>query len=274
MIPIQAIGRGAGRLAFVEVAGFAVDETRYPGGLELVPHRHERASLCFVLEGGLTERIGRGERECGAATLIVKPRDEVHSDRFHAGGARCLNIVVDHERLAALHGAFPALDEVQFEEDPALAVPGQRIALELGRTDDLTPLVVEGLVLELIGGTLRSARLRRARASASPWLEEARALLHARFAGRVALSEVAAAVGRHPVHVAQRFRQRFGLSIGAYVRRLRVEHVARRLAAGGEPLARLAAEAGFADQSHMQRVFKACLGVTPTAYRRARRRGR
>ena len=81
---------------------------------------------------------------------------------------------------------------------------------------------------------------------------------------------MAQAVERHPALVAQQFRRRFGVTVGEYVRCLRVEHVARRLIMSSEPLASLAVEAGFADQSHMQRVFKARMGLTPADYRRAR----
>jgi AraC family transcriptional regulator len=270
MIPTQAFGQGACRLSFADIGGFLLDVTRYPPGFELAPHQHDRANLCVVLEGALTERMRRVERDCCAATLIVKPRGEVHSDRFHADGACCLNLALDPEQLARMHGGFPALGEVQFEVDPALGTSARRIALELSRWDDLSPLVVEGLALELVARTLRS---RRGRVSGPHWLERAREFLHATYTGHVSLAAVAHAVDRHPVSVAQQFRRRFGVSVGEYVRRLRVDHVARRLLAGRASTAMLAVEAGFADQSHMQRVFKAAFGVTPAAYRQSRGRG-
>jgi AraC family transcriptional regulator len=131
----------------------------------------------------------------------------------------------------------------------------------------LSPLVVEGLVLEIIAGTIRSSD--RQRRSSADWVAQARDLLHDRFRENVSLTDVARGVERHPVTVAQQFRQRFGMSVGEYVRRLRVDHVARRLVSSRESLACLAVEAGFADQSHMQRVFKACFGLTPAAFRRS-----
>ena len=127
---------------------------------------------------------------------------------------------------------------------------------------------MESLTLELITWRVRAARRRSLHAP--DWLERARDYLHDNFSRRMGLSAVAAAIGRHPAHVAQHFRRRYGLSIGEYVRRLRVDHVARRLVSSRASLAELAGEAGFTDQSHMQRIFKAQLGVTPGAYRRAR----
>ncbi len=267
MIPTQPIGSGGGRLAVLETGGFTVDETRYPRGLELTVHQHDRANICIVLEGALTERVGRRERACESATVIVKPQGETHDDRFHRHGARCLNIAVEHDRLAYIREVLPALTEVQFEADPTLFTVGHRICTELSEADDLAPLAVEGLALELITGTIRAAR--RGRSRAPEWIDEARDFLHANFSARVGLAALSATVGRHPAHVAQHFRRRFGVTIGEYVRRLRVAHVARRLVSSRDPLAVLAAEAGFADQSHMQRTFKARVGLTPAAYRRA-----
>ena len=44
---------------------------------------------------------------------------------------------------------------------------------------------------------------------------------------------------------------------------------ARRYIAGALPLAHAAAQAGFADQSHMTRTFAARFGITPGGYRRS-----
>ena len=269
MIPTQPIGHGGRCLAQIETSGFTLDETWYPRGLELEAHSHERANLCIVLQGALTERSGCRKRVCEPATLIVKPAGEEHSDLFHGAGARCLNIAVEQDQLARMDELLPALSASQYEVDPRLLTLGHRLCMELQAADDVSPLAVESLTLELIAGRIRAARRRSAR---SPdWMERARDYLHDNFSRPLGLSAVAAAVGRHPAHVAQNFRRRYGLSIGEYVRRLRVDHVARRLVTSRASLAQLACEAGFTDQSHMQRVFKSQLGVTPAAYRRARR---
>ena len=47
--------------------------------------------------------------------------------------------------------------------------------------------------------------------------------------------------------------------------------VARRLMRAGTPLAEVAAASGFADQSHLTRLFARSFGTTPHAYLRAHR---
>ena len=51
--------------------------------------------------------------------------------------------------------------------------------------------------------------------------------------------------------------------------RLRARRALERLAGGDRDLARLAADTGFADQSHLCRVLRAETGATPAALRAA-----
>jgi len=76
----------------------------------------------------------------------------------------------------------------------------------------------------------------------------------------------------HPAHLARAFRAHFRMSMGPYVRRLRLDWAAGELARSDLPLAAVALAAGFADQSHFTRTFKRYLGVTPNVYRRTRGR--
>lgn len=57
------------------------------------------------------------------------------------------------------------------------------------------------------------------------------------------------------------------MPIGDYVHRLRVRYASEALRRPGARLADVAADAGFADQSHMTRVFKRVTGVTPGDFR-------
>jgi AraC family transcriptional regulator len=51
--------------------------------------------------------------------------------------------------------------------------------------------------------------------------------------------------------------------------RRRIEHAQRKLARRDVPLKVVAADCGFADQSHMTRLFRRVLGATPAEYRRS-----
>jgi AraC family transcriptional regulator len=145
-----------------------------------------------------------------------------------------------------------------------------RIARELRSPDSATPLEVEGLVLEMFALASRQGQLERRARQAPPWLARTRELLHASFLRQPPrIDELAREAGVHPDYLARAFRVRFGVPVGTYVRRLRLEWAAARLAGTEEPIAQIALAAGFADQSHFTRAFKRYAGLTPGEYRHA-----
>jgi AraC-like DNA-binding protein/mannose-6-phosphate isomerase-like protein (cupin superfamily) len=83
------------------------------------------------------------------------------------------------------------------------------------------------------------------------------------------LSVAAAAdeVGMSREGYSRLFKARHGMAPAAY-RRVMHLNAARALLRAGEEIASAAAQAGFADQSHMGRWFQRIFGVTPGRYRR------
>jgi AraC family transcriptional regulator len=82
------------------------------------------------------------------------------------------------------------------------------------------------------------------------------------------MAVIARRVERHPAWVARAYRAWRGEGMGERVRRRRVERATLRLRMSEAPLADVAAECGFCDQSHMNRSFRAVLGRTPLEVRR------
>lgn len=113
---------------------------------------------------------------------------------------------------------------------------------------------------------------RRPRAE-RPWTEpdavrRARELLHARWADAVRLDDLVAAAGVGPFRLLRAFHAAVGLPPHAYQIRVRLAR-AMALIRLGMPLAEVALETGFADQSHLARHFRRAIGVSPGRYRRA-----
>jgi AraC-like DNA-binding protein len=82
------------------------------------------------------------------------------------------------------------------------------------------------------------------------------------------LSDLARSCGLSRFQVLRGFARSTGLTPHAYLVQRRIQ-LARRLIAGGTPLAQAALGSGFADQSHMTRIFVRTYGVSPRAYARA-----
>ncbi|WP_236652219.1 AraC family transcriptional regulator [Streptacidiphilus neutrinimicus] len=114
-------------------------------------------------------------------------------------------------------------------------------------------------------GRLRDADLRGVRLPAE--VAEAWRLLRA-SGGRARVAAVAGEVGWSERHLRNRFVAEVGLTPKAAARVIRFDLARRRLAqrATAPDLAGLAADHGYADQSHLDREFTALAGCAPTAW--------
>jgi AraC family transcriptional regulator len=240
-----------------------LSETRFARGAFLPMHRHDDAYLTFVLSGAYRERAGGQTRDCAARSLVLHPAGDTHEDDFAAQPTRCLNAVLAPAFVQRLGSAAQTLARGGVVAGPQLALIGDRVSAELRALDGSSPMIIEGLLLELFGLLVRSDSPRRTPA----WLTEAHTIIGRTFAQKHSLADIAEEVGVHPVHLARAFRGHYGVSVGEHVRALRVAYARERIAAG-IALTAVAAEAGFADQSHFTRTFKRLLGVSPAEYRR------
>lgn len=135
---------------------------------------------------------------------------------------------------------------------------------ELRQPDRSTPLILSGLTLELLGWMSRAGARERRRPR---WLATALEFIHAHLAVAVSLDEVARAAAVHPAHLTRVFREHLRCTIGEYSRKLRLDRACAALTGNDAPLAEIAYTAGFSDQSHFSRAFKAYTGMTPGQYR-------
>jgi AraC family transcriptional regulator len=101
------------------------------------------------------------------------------------------------------------------------------------------------------------------------WLIRVRQSLDDRPFDPPATEELAREAGLHPVYVARAFRAWFGCSLASYARLLRLDRAIRLLVETRQPLANIAAMAGFADQSHLTRAVRLRTGLTPRGLRAA-----
>jgi AraC family transcriptional regulator len=237
--------------------GIRCSTSVFPPRFETAPHAHDEAYFCLVVEGSSAQRSGGAERVRERGRAYFYPAGEQQSERFGRPGGRLFSI-----RLGP--GVISGLPEATRlpERSSELAGLGALLVRRLFGLAGDDPCAVEDLTLLLVG------TLARDQGAGSAWAPLVRDYLHAHFREKPTLGQIAAAVGLHPVHLCRAFPQRFGVTIGAYLRALRVDCAARQLVATERPLADIALDAGFSSQAHLTRELKKHLGTTPAAYRR------
>jgi AraC-like DNA-binding protein len=99
-------------------------------------------------------------------------------------------------------------------------------------------------------------------------VEDAKALLSARFTERLTLEELGRAVNVSPFHLARSFRRQTGYTLHEYRTHLRLRAALERLGAGDEDLAVIARAVGFSSHSHLTASFHRAFGVPPSRVRK------
>lgn len=246
-----------------EVNGLILSELRFPPDYLQSPSEPERPYLALVLDGNLVKSFRAKTMDFGRSSAFAIPAGLWHSARFGPAGSTIV-IIRPSSESTRLTGAFRGLVELRGRGFSWLA---WRLAAELRACDAAAPMAAEGFALEILALTAREAATDRRVGRTPRWLASAEELLRARLGDSVGLSELAAAVGVNPAHLARVFRARYGISVGEYGRRLRLDWAATEITRDGRPIAEVAAEAGFADQSHFTRLFRRHVGMTPARFR-------
>lgn len=241
------------------------------------PHSHDSFVVGVIEAGCETYRL-RGERlYAGPGDLcFVNPGDVHDGEPFGAGYAYRMTYPAP-ALLAAL------------AEDAGEGRPAGSIHFPNGRVHDpalAAAFTVAHRTAEAAGGSLETdERLHRVFTTAlarhavgvrTPLAGDARergpvgralAFLDAHFADDVDLATLSAAAGVPRTRLIRAMKRQTGLTPHAWLTDRRVREARTMLSLGVGP-AEVAAACGFYDQSHLNRAFKARVGVTPGAFRR------
>ena len=252
------------------VSGLAINEALYPPYLKQPRHTHALASFSFVLTGAYVENYDGQAQTRTSSTIVFHPPQESHAVEFQSKPVRILSVHINSNRFSFLQQSAVGFDSRSCRRTATIGWLGRRLHQEFRRADSASVLALEGLVLEILAEASRANSISE---KASPrWLQQATDFLHDNFTDSFTFDDVARNVGVHPVHLARVFREKNGCTIGEYLRRLRLEFAARKIATSDTLLSEIASAAGFADQSHLTKTFKIFFGLTPSEYRRLHQR--
>ncbi|WP_327350573.1 helix-turn-helix domain-containing protein [Streptomyces sp. NBC_01304] len=230
------------------MAGFR-DRTADPLDLQVIPY--PAVTVAVDLGNGLIVDNVRGQQLHGGVVFGLVPGG-VH---VRGGDIDCLQIrlspVIAHAVLGVsleLGGAMVALDELW----------GRGAT----RTQEQLRAAASWEERFSIAETALARRHEASRAVDPEVAHAWRQMLTNR--GQVRVEPLAAAVGWSRKRLWARFRSQIGLTPKRAAQLIRFDHAAHRLAAG-HSAGSVAADSGYADQSHLHRDVVAFAGVTPTA---------
>jgi AraC family transcriptional regulator len=256
-----------------------LSELRQPCSRTVPRHEHELSYFTLVLQGDYLEGDHGHLDELPPFTAVFNPAGATHSTVIGPAGAVMFTIELREEGLREFGITLPR--RTIFDRGAgAMFWPGLRLYSAFKAATVAPPTaeenlpeahVLEGHVLEMlvaIAGV--DAPDRTVSPKAAPrWFERVKERLHEGFCEPLRMRDLAREAGVHPVHLARVFRRMERRTPGEYQQRLQVRAACVLLRNAEWPLSAIAAECGFADQSHFTRVFRKMAGTTPARFRHA-----
>jgi AraC-like DNA-binding protein len=261
-------GRGAGNRIRIGRASAGIErlEARLIGQA-FSPHRHDTYAIGVTLSGVQTFRYRGTQRVCLPGQCHVLHPDETHDGGAGAGTGFGYRIVYIDPALVqqALGGkalpfvADPIVEKRVFHDalPPALWRLDEPI-------DDVQRIEIVTAVADLLDRAARPGARKQGPLRLASLLR-VRDLIVADPAARHSIATLEAVSGLDRWALARQFRAAFGTCPSSF-RTMRQLDEARRMIRAGLTLAEAAVDSGFADQSHMSRLFKRAYGLTPAKW--------
>lgn len=231
------------------------------------PHTHEAYGL-----GAITGGVGRfrwrgGEHLAPRATLMLMNPEDIHTGQAATEDAWAYRMVyLDEPLLAELYGGPSWRFDTVVAHDAGSAAEAAALMAALWRARE--PLAFDSALLQLVQGLSRHARCQPPRhEGAAPRFGPVLDFMRAHLDQSLDTARLAAVAGLSPFHFLRSFKAQHHATPQQVLMALRL-HQAKRLLAGGEAPAQVAAAVGMTDQAHLTRGFARRYGVTPALYQR------
>jgi AraC-like DNA-binding protein len=235
-------------------------------------HTHDQFGIGVIHQGAHRSASGRGMVEAGAGDIITVNPGEVHDGAPIGDHGRSWRILYfDPAVIAAAVADMSEGRTGAFEFAHPVIAGGPLVSrfnalfVAMTRGGPAAALLSEEMLFILFS----CLRPKPGRESAVPdTIGAARRLIDDDPAASLTLARLAQESGLSKFQLLRAFCKATGLTPHAYLMQRRIA-LARRLIARRTPLAEAAHAAGFADQSHMTRVFVRKYGVSPRLYAQA-----
>jgi AraC family transcriptional regulator len=248
-------------IAVRSISGARALRIVHPAGQMIPAHRHDWPLLTFPALGGYAEEGDDGFVCVAGPAVVLHPAGRCHANCIHALGMETFSIEFDPDWLATNSRASIDRSFYWLGGRVALASrPLTRLWCDRGASDEaLRQETTKFLHLAL---SAQSQHLR------PDWFATVQERLSRPEASGA--DQLAQDIGLHPRWLAHAYRQLAGEGLHQTVVRQRAERAISLLRGGSEPIAEIAVESGFCDQSHLNRALRRLIGRTPNEVRAER----
>lgn len=213
----------------------------------------------------MTEGNKQHVYECCAGDLLFHNWQDAHYNIASGQFTRGFHVEVSNDWLTCFQPLKKVTEGSIRIADPRIKRLMYQLVKEMKLGGDAGGTGVDALMLEAFSLLGKTEALDKD--NKPGWVVQLKALLH-ESSDDWSLTALARQVNVHPVHLSRHFSRYFGMTLGDYIRMLKLQRAIVLLPKEELSLTDISLKCGFADQSHFIRSFKAHYQVTPLHYRR------
>lgn len=222
-------------------------------------HYHQNPYFTYLLQGKLYESNKKEDYFLEPGSLLFHNWQDAHHNIKSPEFTRGFHIELTQDWFSRYD--IPAMD---FEgsvnlKNPAIKSLVNKVFVESKVNDTYSNLAIDTLLIELFGNIkdVKGGKVKR-----PEWVDRLQELILEEEVD-YSLSKLAEKLEIHPIHLSREFGRYFGMSLGNYVRALKINKAFRLIALNQFSMTEICYKCGFFDQSHFITNFKKVYNTTP-----------
>lgn len=222
---------------------------------EVIPsHFHENPYLSLNIGAAYLECNSFSKEIIKPGRIILRSAYYEHQNIFEQENGMCFNIEVTTKFNEEILGLFRNIEYSRSSIDIFKILA---MSFANYQDDELDCFITESLLASCT--KMRTLRIPK-------WYKRVISKIRDNYDSPLSLSILAELADVHPNYLARKFKQVSGLTVGEYIRMVRMEKASIALTST-KRLTDVAFESGYYDQSHFSNAFRTTFGITPRALR-------
>lgn len=244
--------------------------SQYDYTIETTPwHYHENPYFMFVLRGNMVDCNKRVKSLLPAGSVMFNNWQEQHYGFRHSTHAAGFHLELERSWFKKHAIDLDIFEGSQKIEDPHIQLLIAKVYVEFVLSDTHSEVSTDLLLLQISDSL--SLKKRQNTLAAPDWVKQLKEIVHA-DSNNITLKSLSQEIGVHPVHISRAVPKYFSVSLGEYIRKMKLRKAISCLLDSNMSLTEIAYYAGFSDQSHFNHVFKYYYQISPGHFRKRLRK--
>ncbi len=240
--------------------------SQYNYSIETTPwHYHENPYFMFVLHGEMIDNNKKVQSYLPAGSLMFNNWQEQHFGKRHSAEAAGFHVEFERSWIKENSIDRKIFEGSQKIDDPNIQLLLSKLYYEFLIADKYSEVAINLLLLRICDSIgLRNNTVEK---TVPSWVNRLKEILHY-DSTKFSLKSLSEELGVHPVHISRAAPKYLSVSLGEYVRKLKLRKAMSLLLDSNLSLVEIAYQAGFSDQSNFNHVFKSYYKLSPGSFRR------